>query len=154
MSHQKKKLKLEVIQELQEMVRALNPYINSFKLALDLWERSPELKIILSAQKKKIPVTTHPGCFNLPSGSEVAVLLPGDQAGNLDVLLQKIGGGTKSINSLHRSYDPLHYVLLLPYGQDMFHLEIKNSEQKPVSIRQFYAFHLQVLPNNNVHFIK
>ena len=70
--------------------------------------------------------------------------MPGQQVGDLDVLLHTKDGGLQSINSNHRSYDSLHYVLLLPFGQDGFQLGLTNSEGKPVSINQFYAFHLQV----------
>ena len=61
------------------------------------------------------------------------------------MLHTKEGGPLKRINSNHRSYDPLCYVLLLPYGQDGFELGLKNSAGVPVSINQFYAFHLQVV---------
>ena len=82
-------------------------------------------------------------------GSEVAVLLPGDQVGDLDVVLQTRGGNLQRINAVHRSYDPLHYVLLLPSGQDGFKpgIPMQHGNAK-VSVMQFYAYHLQIRSDN------
>ena len=142
LSHVRTKLKPEILRPLQEMLHDINPYVQSFKSALDILTREADVRIVLVA--KKSPDSTNPGCYNLPSGSEVAVLMPGDQVGELDVVLHHKEGGLKRINSMHRSYDPVHYVLLLPEGQDGFSPGLTNTEGKPVSVNQFYAFHLQV----------
>ena len=72
-------------------------------------------------------------------GSEVAVLL----------VLNARGGYLKRINNVHRSYDPLHYVLLLPHGQDGFRTGITMQKgNAKVSVMQFYSYHLQVRSNN------
>ena len=52
------------------------------------------------------------------------------------------------INSVHRSYDPLHYVLILPYGQDGFQPGLPLDDKHRISVNQFYAFHIQVRKDN------
>ena len=63
------------------------------------------------------------------------------------MILHHKDGGVMRIDSIHRIYDALHYVLLLPEGQDGFTKHLTNSKGKAVSIRQFYAYNLQVQYN-------
>ena len=70
---------------------------------------------------KKPPQGSHVRTYNLPTSSEVAALLPGDATGTLDIILRcRDGNGQelRRISTCHRSYDPLHYVLLFPTGCD------------------------------------
>ena len=84
---QTKKLKPKIINILQEMLHRYNPYVKSLKSALDICSDSSNLKLILHADAKLKPKEAHARTFNLPLGSEVAVLLPGDQSGDLHVIL-------------------------------------------------------------------
>ena len=144
LEHQKKKLKPEIVKILQEMLRESNPYIKSLKSALDICTEDSNLRLVLHADAKLKPKKAHTRSFNLPLGSEVAVLLPGEQSGDLDVVLHTKGNKLQHINSVHRSYDPLHYVLILPFGQDGFQPKLRMSKKHHVSVNQFYAFHIQV----------
>ena len=56
------------------------------------------------------------------------------------------------INETHPKYDSLHYVLLLPYGQDGWTLDISTNDKHPskVSPMQFYAYHLMQRANFNL----
>ena len=145
---QKKKLKPEIIKILQNMLRENNPYIKSLKSALDICSTNSDLRLVLHADAKLKPKDSHTRTFNLPIGSEVAVLLPGEHSGDLDVVLHTKGNKLQHINSVHRSYDPLHYVLILPFGQDGFQPNLKLGAKSHVSVNQFYAFHMQVRKND------
>ena len=79
LSHQKQPLRKEVIESLQRLMKEHNPYVSSFKAALDICEEDRERKIVLVSDSKKLPKDGHPGCYNLPVGSELAVLMPGQQ---------------------------------------------------------------------------
>jgi len=48
------------------------------------------------------------------------------------------------ISETHRSWDPLHYVLMFPYGTDGFHLDIQNNQfnQKCVTAMEYYSYRL------------
>ena len=69
------------------MLREHNPYIQSFKAALEICKDNSNLRIILHADGKLKPKESHTRSYNLPVGSEVAVLLPGEHSGDLDVIL-------------------------------------------------------------------
>ncbi len=83
----------------------------------------------------------------MPTGSEVGVIIPGaETAANLDVVLHTRSGPLQRINAIHRSYDSLHYILILPYGTDGFHLHIPHAapSKKFMSPAEFYRYHLQI----------
>ena len=136
-------IKEDLVEKIQSILQRDNPYINSFKAALEL--DLPNHKLILHADSKMKPSEAHSRTYNLPTGSEVAVLMPGENRGNLDVIIETKGGALKHINGVHRSYDALHYVLLLPYGDDGFQPGLKALDGvHTVSINQFYSYHLQM----------
>uniref|UniRef100_A0A0L8H4A4 DNA helicase Pif1-like 2B domain-containing protein n=1 Tax=Octopus bimaculoides TaxID=37653 RepID=A0A0L8H4A4_OCTBM len=80
--------------------------------------------------------------------SEVATLVPGDIKNPLDVIIYCLNGHVQKINSTHRSYDPLHYVLLLPEGTDGWQLNMKKSNGQILTAMNFYAYQLQDFLNN------
>jgi len=146
---------LAILEQLQEMLHEINPYISSFKAAIELNKSSPFLQIVLNAEKR--PNGEHARQYNLPQASEVAVIMPGsDPESNLDVIIHTRDGPLKRINAIHRSYDALHYILLLPFGTDGFHLHLKQSpnSSKNISPSEFYRFHLQVRKNHGNHLLK
>ena len=55
-------------------------------------------------------------------------------------------GGLQRISENHRSYDPLHYVLLHPHGTEGWSLEMKR--EAGVTATQYYAFHLRYRPGH------
>ena len=66
---------------------------------------------------------------------------------NHDILLSKREGGLQKISELHPSYDPLHYVLLFPRGDDGWHTNISligSKIRKRVTQMQFYSYRLQI----------
>ncbi len=105
-----------ILSRLQDCLKKVNPYIQSLQYASDISEKNPDVKVVIHADKK--PKDEHARKYNLPVASEIAVIMPGDQEGHLDVVIKNKGGGLQTINALHRSYDPLHYVLLFPGGDD------------------------------------
>ena len=44
----------------------------------------------------------------------------------------------------HRSWDPLHYILMFPYSTDGFHLDIQSntSNKKCVTAMEYYSYRL------------
>ena len=98
---------------LQETLHQVNPYIQSFKAAIELQHHIQDnLHIVLNADKR--PSHEHARRFNLPTGNEVAI----DLSHNIDVIIHTREGLMQQISQLHRSYDSLHYILLFPYGVD------------------------------------
>ena len=145
MSHQTKKLNPDILAILQEVLKRVNPYINSFQQALEIYEKDDNVKLVLLADKKKATKKSAPsGCLSLPQGCELAAIMHEDEHEHPDILVYTREGPVQRINPNHRSYDALHYVLLLPHGQDGWVPRMRGLTGKSISITQFYSFHLQI----------
>ncbi|XP_078443049.1 uncharacterized protein LOC144712654 [Wolffia australiana] len=71
--------------------------------------------------------------YNQPTGSEVAVLMPGDRKkgdGRQNIVLRKRGGGLRFVSELDVKYDPLHFVLPFPYGSLGWSLQLKERSKE------------------------
>ena len=121
-----------IIALLQACLRNVNPYIRTFKAAIEMQSQSSDVRIVIDATKR--PAGEHARCFNLPTGSEVAVIMPGGETStnNMDVIIHMRSGAMQRINAMHRSYDALHYVLLYPAGEDGYHLDRWKTNKKRV----------------------
>jgi len=127
-------LDAELLASLQACLRNVNPYIKTFKAAIEMRPQSSDVRIVINATKR--PAGEHARCFNLPTGSEVAVLMPGGETStnNMDVVIHTRSGAMQRINTMHRSYDALHYVLLYPGGEDGYHLDRWKTNKKRVCL--------------------
>jgi len=75
----------------------------------------------------------------------VSVILPGEHMDHLNVLLHQRHGTLQAITELHRSYDPLPYVLMFPYGEEGYKLNIPHRTGRgSVSPTEFARYRLQV----------
>ena len=133
----------DAVGQLLNILHEHNSYAQAFKSAIEL-TRLHDVQLILHADKCMKPSNEHCRRYNLPVSSEVAALVPGAFAGNLDVILHCREGGLRRISTLHRSYDPLHYVILFPNGTDGWQLGLKRTTNQTLTASDFYAFHLQV----------
>ena len=129
-----------VLASIQEVLHENNHLVKSFKRAMEI--ETPAVQLVLS--EKRAPRNEHIRRYNLPQGSEVAVVIPGDDVGNLDIVIQKRGGGLKRISTLHRLYDPLHYVIPFPYGTEGWQRGFLNTKGKSLTQVDFYSYRLQV----------
>ena len=79
----------EVLRDFQDCLYNLNSYIQPFKSAIEICAEEEDVQIVLHA--REVPTKDgHTRTYNLPTrlSSEVAALLPGDQSGNLDIILK------------------------------------------------------------------
>ena len=104
--------------------------------------------------------------YNLPTTLEISIIMSGcsiSYSSHRDIILYKRsvnhpnGYKTMHMNEIHPRYDSLwydclHFVLLLPYGQDGWTFDISTNDKHPskVSPMQFYAYHLMQRANFNV----
>ena len=142
------------------MLERENTYLQSFLSINELVTKGdvgPTIKVVLHADKR--PDKEHPGRYNLPSSSEVAILLPEEleqQPKSRVVICSYRDEGRQQLqffNDTHRSYDPLTYPLLFPYGTDGFHLYITHSKKtrnnfRNVTLTEFAAFRLMLRPDS------
>ena len=84
--------------------------------------------------------------------------MPGDGsfAGHRDIILHKNDEAIKRINELNHTYDPLHYVLIFPFGQPGFHLNINYNrvdgsitKRQFCTAREYYCYLLMVRKDDN-----
>ena len=131
------KLSAEILKELTEEINKVNCYAKSFKAVHEfVSDEDDDVKIILIGDKRKVPSGQHPKRYNLPQGCEVAALMPGEGDGELEVVVRQKDDKLRKISTLHRSYDPLVYVLVDPYGTDGFNTGVgkKKGSARNVSI--------------------
>ncbi|XP_064637877.1 uncharacterized protein LOC135494057 [Lineus longissimus] len=125
----------------------------SLKAAVDLYQQHEDYQLILNADKR--PTDEHARTYNLPTATEVAVLMPGEQHGHLDIVLQTKEGRLQRINPRHRSYDPLHYVLLFPHGTDGYTDNFTHATgNKSTSPTEYYRYRLQVRHQQDNYIMK
>ncbi|XP_024014486.1 uncharacterized protein LOC112088437 [Eutrema salsugineum] len=126
------------------MVKAFRSYKDMFHVD----QPEDNAKLVLVANRNK-DARTH----NMPTSSEVAALIPGDFPEGMDkrdIVLETIEGKLRRISELYVGYLTLQYPLLFPYGEDGFQVGIedgfddgKERKRKTISMREFYAFHIQ-----------
>lgn len=105
------------------------------------------MKLILTAGTSKDPKR-----YNLSTISKLSVIIPGSsdyQPTDNDFVLYKRASyhlnGQKllHINKTNQDYDPLHYVLLFPYGDAVLTIRIQHKyTNKQTSIMNFYAYRM------------
>jgi hypothetical protein len=110
-----------IIRDIQNLLHQINPYVKQYRYASELLNTDPgvDLKIVLfqdnQADRRR---------YNTPTASEVAAIVVGSDEDRVNysrqIRLYKKGGEgdhyLKIISDDHSAYDPLHYVLLHPYG--------------------------------------
>lgn len=137
-----------ILQNLQDMLDTVNPYIRVFRQVRDIMQTSETSNVSMIIHGDRTKGLSR---YGAPTSSDVAVLMVGDgcdiEPTNRDILLSLREGGIKRISELHPSYDPLHYVLLFPRGDDGWHTDIPlmgSGIRKRVTQMQFYSYRLQV----------
>lgn len=96
--------------------------------------------------------------YNLPTASEIAVLIVGDIEEALDerdIVVESQTGDIQQINVLHPKFLSLQYPLLFPYGEDGYHTDILHrdvvdpdtNKHVRLTMREFMAYIIQERPN-------
>ncbi|CAN0898468.1 ATP-dependent DNA helicase PIF1 [Linum grandiflorum] len=103
--------------------------------------------------------------YELPTGTELAGLIPGDFApdrDDRDIIVNNRSTGLCRITSLNPLFDSLHFPLLFPHGNDGYHNRIRynplhldpEKKRKYVTQREYYCFRLQYRPNEGKTLIR
>lgn len=74
--------------------------------------------------------------YNAPTSDEVAVILPGtgsEQVDKRDIILHERSGALQRMSEKHPAYDPLHFPILFPKGEQGWQYELRKlHRQVPV----------------------
>ena len=141
----------EIFRRLANILNAApNSYLTSYlsiQEQIDAGNIPQEVFIQIHAEKK--PEESHSRRYNLPTTNELGILIPNEAAAAQDsrsVVCKFRAADRPEPRHLqhftddHRSYDPLVYPLLFPYGTDGFHRDILiEGTTKKVTAKQFYA---------------
>ena len=129
--------------ELQQMLKDVNPFVKDLLHICEIPEDElSKGKLVISCKER--PTGSHERKYNVQQNlSEVSVFtnsLPGD------MVLRKRGGGLQTIYDIHPSAQPLHFVLLFPFGTKGYYEDLKHVDKdtKRVSPREFFAFHINM----------
>ncbi|CAN0897206.1 ATP-dependent DNA helicase PIF1 [Linum grandiflorum] len=146
-----KKLQLPLIKGLKEMLDTYNVLAKSFRRVRDALEEpgNENLRLRICG-----PRVEHGRMYELPTGTELAGLIPGDFAidhDDRDIIVNNKATGLTRITSLNPLFDSLHFPLLFPHGNDGFHNRIRynstyrdpTKKRKYVTQREYYCFRLQ-----------
>ena len=116
------------------LTNAPNVYLMSFLTVqeqIDAGNIPPNVQVGIHADKR--PDGEHARRYNLPTSNEIAILMPESTAGGIQDRKRMLVCNFRSTGSIrelqtfnetHRSYDPLQYPCLFPYGTDGWHLGI------------------------------
>ena len=109
----------QIFSDLQDMMEECNPFIAMYRQAnerLNSQIEIPDIRVRLSYKGFQDPRR-----YNLPTGNELAVILPGESDSSnsdpRDIIVQRRGGQFHHIHQAQPIYAPLHYVMLFPRGE-------------------------------------
>lgn len=163
-----------VLINIQDMLTAVNPFASVIQSAAERLRDQPniDLQIRISGDAAR-----EGRQYAAPAAAEVAVIVPSDQSvengrNPRDVVYITKEGRIFHINEMHAYYDPLHYVLMFPRGELGWTIDIRqsddnrdvheevdnedtennNSRRTTVTVREFYAYILQMREGSYIHF--
>ena len=158
-------LREDLLRQLGAMLNTHNAYVQVFQHAAEL--EVPNVTILLRCNANVDPRT-----YNVPRVSDIAAFIPDGThvAAPRSIAVRMHGGGVKRITDLNSAYDPLHFVLLFPRGEQGWTTDIplnvtyrrqrgacENLEQgnapkaksrQTVTARDFAAFYLMQRPES------
>ncbi|RZC18642.1 hypothetical protein D0Y65_005746 [Glycine soja] len=123
----------QIIIAIKNMLDHHNHYAQKFRMARDKLQSAalPDLKIKLISQRQ-----TDGRLYNLPTTTEVATLIVGDEhsADKRDIIIEKQSVPLKRIHELHPTYLPLQYPFLYPKGEDGYIVDIPHKDHANIHI--------------------
>ncbi|XP_061347670.1 uncharacterized protein LOC133293150 [Gastrolobium bilobum] len=141
-----------IVVSLKEMLDKHNSIVQSFRYARDRYNEDQLKGVRLRLIRKR---GNDGRLYNLPSASEVAVLVVGDidtAMGDRDIIVETQDGVLKRIDVKHPLYLGFQYPLLFSYGEDGYRDDVhrnsistgRTNPRSTISIREFFAFRLQI----------
>ena len=172
-----RELDLPTLRALTDLIKTTNPYVQSLKAISELPQNMiTNHKFILNATNK--PSAEHNRRYNLPESNEVSLVTLNDSHDNADVVvfyrspdateigqinahrtgnfhrlpitIQQENARMQRISDMNRAFDPLHFVIPFPYGDDGWHKEMRltkadGSDGGPMTPTQFYGYILSLI---------
>ena len=135
------------MKKLQDMLIQVNPYIKDFLQICEIPDEGiEEGKLVISC--KASPDGEHERRYNVQQCLSEVSILTNCESG--DLILRKRGGGLQKINDIHPSAQPLHFILLFPYGTRGYGSEERHTNEdgepgsRRVTPREFFVYHINM----------
>ena len=142
MSRQDRGIIYTILQQLQEMMKNVNPYVKDFRMICEISEDDLlDGNLVISAKAR--PADEHERRYNVQASlTEISVLT---NAHPHDLVVKIRGGGLQNVSDLNPSAMPLHFTLLFPYGTKGWDMHTTHANsQKRISPREFFAYYTNV----------
>lgn len=97
-----------------------NPLARLYRRAADMLGNEPNIDFSITFHSDRSPSRGHRGQFLRPATGEIAAVVPTSSSSITpyrDIVVRRRGQGILRIDELHPLYDPLHYVLMFPRGE-------------------------------------
>ncbi|KAG2211445.1 hypothetical protein INT45_011464 [Circinella minor] len=150
-------LNSEILQQLQNIMDRVNPFVQSFKQMAEI-SRNGELEsvqMIIRAEN-----TPDARRYNRPTESEIGVLIIENNgesvSNNHDIVVRTRPNSLQHINEAHRHYDALHYVLIFPKGDEGWTIS-SHSNNETITVMQWYKYRFMFRGNhdeNELHYFR
>ncbi|CAN0922380.1 ATP-dependent DNA helicase PIF1 [Linum grandiflorum] len=139
------------VSEVADLLDTFNVLAKSFRRVRDALQQPANHNLRLRIAGSRVE---RDRMYELPSGTELAGLIPGDFAptqDDRDIIVNNKTTGLCRITSLNPLFDSLHFPMLFPYGNDGYHNRIRynpahrdpKKKRKYVTQREYYCFRLQ-----------
>ncbi|KAJ4839059.1 hypothetical protein Tsubulata_021847, partial [Turnera subulata] len=150
-----KKFDNKILEDLKNMLDEHNVLVQSFRVARERYAKDDAGEFRLRTIRSREKCGTQ---SNTPTNSEVSMLIVGDldkKAVHRDIIMEHKQKGLQHITELHSSFVSMQYLLLFPYGEDGYRLEIKRRgdnqttrrKTNAMMMREYYASRIQMREN-------
>ncbi|GJX96053.1 uncharacterized protein Tco_0351851 [Tanacetum coccineum] len=142
----------DIIKQVKDVLETLSDLVKTFRRARDRYSEDSEQNIQIKLVAKR---GTDGRIYNIPTANEVAGLIVGDFdtcVEQRDIVIEKHREGLERINIFHPLYLPLPYPLLMPCGQDGYHLEIPHRKNLDNASRQFLVDGYTMVETERLYF--
>ena len=136
-----------IMKKLQTMLLDVNPFVKDFVQICEIPdEEISEGKLVISCKAR--PEGEHERRHNAQQSLTEVSVLTNCESG--DLVIRKRGGGLQFINDIHPSAQPMHFVLLFPYGTKGYDTAEKHKDEngecgtRRVTPREFFVFHINM----------
>jgi hypothetical protein len=121
---------VSLLTRLQGWLRRCNGYVQDFIHVCEIPENEVENMQLVIAPKVK-SLYDHSGVYNVSTGlKEVQILMDDSPTATLHHIVvrqRRADGPLQYVSDIHRSFDPLHYPLLFPKGEDSWYAGMSSS---------------------------
>lgn len=132
------------METLSRLIASINPYARAFKMMQEVeiaeeelahreQRTPPRLKMVYQESRER-GLTRRP--YDLPTANEVAVVYTAEDdsvPASQSLAVHQRRGTMQQIVDINRKCDTLTYPLFFPTGEDSWHADFKNSENKRIT---------------------